>query len=113
MKSRAFRALMTAKLHGECSPLTDDESAGLGLAVDLQLVTLDSDIRPGGKIQLSLLGEALLGQLSDVARQELREVWDERLASLRAPGAADKLIALSNREDPEDEEPPAAPAPGM
>lgn len=66
MKSRAFRALMTAQAYGQCGPLTDDEASGLGLAVDLGLLTSDSDVSPGGTIRLSVLGYGLLGQLADV-----------------------------------------------
>lgn len=82
MKSRAFRALMSAKTYGECGPLTQAESEDLGLAMDLQLLTPDSDIQPGGTIRLSLLGESLLSQLSDVAI--LREPDDQPPAP--APG---------------------------
>lgn len=109
MKSRAFRALLMAQAMGECGPLTNDEAAGLGLAVDLKLLTPDSDIRPGGTIRLSVIGLGLLSQLADVSvLNQLRGEWDERLSSLRSPDAGDRLRAIS--EDSPTDEPPA---PGM
>jgi hypothetical protein len=65
MMSPAFRALMTAHIHGECGPLTNAEAEALAVVSDFQLMTTDSDVRPGGTIRLSVLGEGLLSQLSD------------------------------------------------
>jgi hypothetical protein len=70
VKSTAFRVLLAAHKRGAFE-LDEATAAALlihaELLTDLHLLGNGSEIRPGGRIDLSVLGHGLLSQLSDVA----------------------------------------------